>query len=93
MRMMPSGSMAAWRAASEVPDRDDVAPDWRVIRHSQHVACKAIQCACGAWMPPGTEYEQVIALEDRKFVILRHCRPTDCAAVRESQPDPEDWQW
>ena len=93
MRAMSSGSMAAWRSASELPDRDDGAPDWQTIRKSQHTSRKNIQCACGDWMPPGTRYGQEIALEDGKFVVLRHCLPGQCHAIGERRRSPDDREW
>lgn len=73
---MSSDSLASWRAAAEIPDREDCLPDWLTIRQSQHTARKPIQCACGDWMPAGTRYDQVVALADGKFTVLRHCLPT-----------------
>lgn len=71
---MQSGSFWAYREAAEIPDRDDSAPHWRMLSSRTHMrGPKPILCdTCNLQIAGGHLYRCVTALEDGKFVMIRH---------------------
>lgn len=69
---MQGGSMASWRAASELLDYEPDQTDYRTIRTAQPVARKAHRCTlCGNAINAGYRHELDVFTVDGVFTVER----------------------
>jgi len=75
---MQSGSFWAFREAAEIPDRDDGAPDWRLLSEKVSTRRKGpILCTfCNDPINVGDRYRTVSAMEDGRFVLIQQHTPS-----------------
>lgn len=81
-----SGSFWAYREAAEIPDRDDCAPDIRILWDKVHTARKPHLCdGCGDEIAPGSRYRSVgLIMDGARLTQKTHGEgPTTCPRFAE----------
>lgn len=76
MRSLSDGERAI--LAQDGPEEE--APDFKVLEWGRHVARKAYLCqSCGiGYIAPGEPYDRMVALNEGRFEIDRHCTRQGC---------------